>query len=409
MRGTLRVVLTAVLLAPAGLRAQDAATDSLKERMHETADKIAGLEERLGVAETDIAGLKKLKISGYVQARYEYHDDASSAPLQGTVSTSSSNQGKLLNRFFIRRGRLKAAYQATPNALGVVYFDGSASGVSLKEAYVAVTEPHSKVTATLGQFNWLFGYEISFSSSKREFPERARWSRTLFPGERDRGIKVERPFLLAGKYNLTLLAGLYNGNGIEDANFGARDPNKWKDVIARAAFGFGQLDFGISGYWGKQFNPSDSAIPVQQPSTTDKIRYGADAQFFYELPSLGGGVLKAEGVLAKEPKHQSKPFRSLDSTRSAAGLNVVWAQNLKEKFQWISRVDYYDPDRDIDEDHFITYGFGLIYFWDGASKLKLVYEIPKAFENSRSGTVTVNSVKEDEKDNILTLEWVYTF
>ena len=409
MRRTFKAVWTAVFLAPAGLWAQDAATDSLKERMNETADKVAGLEERLGIAEGDIAGLKKLKISGYVQARYEYHDDASSAPLQGTVSTSSSNQGKLLNRFFIRRGRLKTTYQATANALGVVYFDGSASGVSLKEAYVAVTEPHSKVTATLGQFNWLFGYEISFSSSKREFPERARWSRTLFPGERDRGIKLERPFLLMGKYNLSLQAGLYNGNGIEDASFGVRDPNKWKDVIARAAFGFGRLDFGLSGYWGKQFNPSDSAIPVQQPSTTDKIRYGADAQFFYELPTLGGGVLKAEGVLAKEPKNQSKPFRSLDSTRNVVGFHAVWAQNLKEKFQWISRVDYYDPDQDIDKDHFITYGFGLIYFWDGASKLKLVYEIPKAFENSRSGTVTVNSVKEDEKDNILTLEWVYTF
>lgn len=403
------LLATLLFLLPIIASAQDSPSDSLQVKSSETADKIAGLEERLGITESDISGLKKLKISGYVQARYEYHDDASSAPLQGTVSTSTSNQGKLLNRFFVRRGRLKATYQATPNALGVVYFDGSASGVSLKEAYVAVMEPRSKVTATLGQFNWLFGYEISFSSSKREFPERARWSRTLFPGERDRGIKLERPFLLMGKYNLTLQTGLYNGNGIEDASFGVRDPNKWKDIMARAAFGFGRLDFGLSGYWGKQFNPSDSAIPIQQPSTTDKIRYGADAQFFYELPTLGGGVLKAEGVLAKEPKNQSKPFRSLDSTRNAAGFHAVWAQNLKEKFQWISRVDFYDPDRDIDEDHFITYGFGLLYFWDGASKLKLVYELPKSFVNSRSGTVTVNGVKEDEKDNILTLEWVYTF
>ncbi len=412
MRGTIKSVSVwaLLMLAPAGLWAQDGAADSLKERMNETADKVAGLEERLGIAETDIAGLKKLKISGYVQARYEYHDDAASGPFLGTASTSSANQGKLLNRFFVRRGRVKTTYQATPNALGVVYFDGSASGVSLKEAYVAVTEPHSKVTFTLGQFNWLFGYEVSYSSSKREFPERARWSRTLFPGERDRGVKVERPFLLMEKYNLSLQAGVYNGNGIDEAGFGVRgvDANKWKDFIARAAFGLGHLDFGLSGYWGKQFNPKDSAS-LLSPSTTDKIRYGADAQFFYELPVVGGGVLKAEGVLAEEPKNQSKPFLSQDSTRDAAGLNVVWAQNLKEKFQWISRVDYYDPDRDLDKDHFITYGFGLVYFWDGASKLKLVYEIPKAFINSRSGTVTVSGVKEDEKDNILTLEWLYTF
>ncbi len=411
MRGYAKAVwMTALVLLAAGrLSAQDAAGDSLKEKVDQTGDRVSGLEERLSADEADITNLKKVKITGYVQARYEYHDDASSGPLLGTTSTSSGNQGKLLNRFFIRRGRVKTTYQATPNALGVVYIDASASGVSLKETYVAVTEPHSKVTATLGQFNWLFGYEISFSSSKREFPERALWSRTLFPGERDRGVKVERPFLLVGKYNLILLAGLYNGNGIDDANFGVRDPNKWKDVITRAAFGFGHLDFGLSGYWGKQFNPSDSAIPKQYPSTTDKIRYGADAQFFYELPVVGGGVLKAEGVLAKEPKNQSKPFLSKDSTRNAVGFNVVWAQNLKEKFQWISRLDYYDPDRNIDKDHFIAYGFGLIYFWDGASKLKLVYEIPKAFANSRTGTTTEGGVKKDLKDNILTAEWVYVF
>lgn len=411
MKGRAMILAVTILLclAPVGVRAQETASDSLKEKVTETADKVAGIEERLGVDESDIGNLKKLKISGYVQARYEYHDDAVSTPALGTASTASSNQGKLLNRFFIRRGRLKATYQATPNALGVVYFDGSASGVTLKEAYVVVSEPHSKVTATLGQFNWLFGYEISYSSSKREFPERARWSRTLFPGERDRGVKVERPFLLAGKYTLTLTGGVYNGNGIEDAAFGVRDPNKAKDFLARAAVGLGHLDFGFSGYWGKQFNPSDSVIPKQQPSTTDKIRYGADAQFFYELPTLGGGVLKAEGVLAKEPKNQSKPFLSRDTTRDVAGFNVVWAQNLKEKFQWISRVDFYDPNRDPDQDHFITYGLGLIYFWDGNSKVKLVYEIPKSYRNSTSGTVTVNGVKIDEKDNLLTLEWVYTF
>lgn len=411
MRGYAKAVLvTALVMMAAGrLSAQDAASDSLKEKVDQTGDRVAGLEERLSGDESDLTDLKKLKVTGFVQARYEYHDDASSEPLLGTASTSSSNQGKLLNRFYIKRGRLKADYQATPNAWGRVYIDASASGVSLKDAYVAVREPHSKLTFTLGQFEWWFGYEVITSDTKREFPERARWEGALFPGERDRGIKVERPFKFAGKYTLNLIGAVYNGNGTSDAVFGANDPNKAKDFVARAAFGLGHLDFGFSGYWGRQFNPSDSAIPKQYPATTNKIRYGADAQFYYELPVLGGGALKAEGVLAKEPKNQSKPFLSKDSTRNAAGFNLVWAQNLKEKFQWISRIDYYDPDRDIDSDHFITYGLGLIYFWDGNSKIKLVYEIPKAYKNSLSGTATVNGVKQDAKDNILTVEWLYAF
>jgi len=383
---------TVVLAAPSLLHAEDTPTDTLKERLNQVADQVGGIQERLATDEADIANLKKVKVTGYVQARYEYHDDAVSSPKKG----NESDQSGLLNRFFVRRGRAKVTYQASSNALGVVYLDASASGVSLKDAYVSLTEPKSGLAFTLGQFNWLFGYEVSFSSSKREFPERAQWSQKLFPGERDRGLKVERAFLMDNKYSLSLQAGLYNGNGTSDSKFGANDPNKAKDFVTRAAFNLGQLDFGISGYFGKQFNPSDSVVPKQQPSTTDKVRYGADAQFFYELPKLGGGVLKGEVVAGKEPKDQKKPFSTGTKTRDVLGFDAVWAQNLSEKFQWISRVDYYDPDGDIAKDQKVIYGLGLIYFWDGNSKVKLIYEIPKAAAN-------------DAKDNMMTLEWVYTF
>jgi hypothetical protein len=383
--------------------AQEAAQDSLTVSAGE---ELEGVKKRLSEVESGILSLKKFKVSGYVQARYEYHDDAISSPVNGTASES---QSKLLNKFFVRRGRLKVTYQANRNALGVVYFDGSASGVSLKEAYVTLKEPLTELKFTLGQFNWNFGYEVSFSSSKREFPERARWSRALFPGERDRGLKVERTFLLDQQYPLSLQAGVYNGNGTEDRAFGANDPNKDKDFIGRAACSFGMIDVGVSGYWGKQFNPSDTAVSDPSLLETDKTRVGADGQFFYELPRLGGGVFKAEVVAGEEPKNQSKPSLSAGATRDVMGFDVVWAQNLREKFQFISRLDYYDPDRDIDDDQITTYGVGLVYFWDGNSKVKLVYEIPKAGKNSRSGVVAVDGTKEDEKDNTLTLEWVYAF
>jgi hypothetical protein len=398
------VLAAALLLYPAAALAQQENSDTLPRAVSGLGDRVGGLEERLSVAETDIAGLKKLKVSGYVQARYEYHDDA----LSQTPTGTTSGQSKLLNRFFVRRGRLKATYQASTQALGVVYIDASASGVSLKEAYVSLTEPHTQVVTTLGQFNWLFGYEISFSSSKREFPERTRWSRLLFPGERDRGIKLERQFLIENLYTLNLQAGLYNGNGIDDKSFGAYDPNKYKDFVARASAGLGFLDFGISGYWGRQFNPTESGSSLPA-STTDKVRYGVDGQLFYEVPSLGGGVLKAEAVIAKEPKDQSKPYQTGTATRDVLGLDLVWAQNLRERLQLISRLDYYDPDRDIERDCFVTYGIGLVYFWDGNSKVKLAYEIPRAAQHSLSGRVATATGTEDERDNILTLEWVYTF
>lgn len=401
-------IVNAMFIASSS-QAQERLVDTLVAKQGELEADVEGMKERISMVETGLKALKKFKASGYVQARYENHDDAISSPALGTGSTSSSNQGKLLNRFFVRRGRLKVTYQANTNALGVVYFDGSASGVSLKEAYVKLTEPYTKLNFTLGQFNWLFGYEVSYSSSKREFPERARWSRALFPGERDRGLKVDRAFMLDEKYPLTLQAGIYNGNGIEDRVFGANDPNKDKDFVARASCSLGPIDLGLSGYWGKQFNPSDSVIPIQMPSETDKIRMGGDTQFSYNIPRLGDGVFKAEFVVGEEPKNPSKAFLTADSTRDVMGFDLVWAQGLHEKVQFVSRLDYYDPDRDIEDDQITTYGFGLIYFWDGNSKVKLVYEVPKAGVNSRTGVVTTDGIKRDEKDNILTLEWVYAF
>ncbi len=385
---------TLLLVIPSAVQAEDTPADSVREQLNRVADQMSGIQERLATDESDIANLKKVKVTGYVQARYEYHDDAVSRPKKG----NESDQSGLLNRFFIRRGRAKVTYQANPNALGVVYFDGSASGVSLKEAYVSLTEPSTRLKFTLGQFNWLFGYEIAFSSSKREFPERAQWSQKLFPGERDRGIQVERAFPISPTGNLTLLAEVCNGNGTSDSKFGAADPNKAKDVLTRAALSLGQFDFGVSGYWGRQFNPTDSATNAssQRPSTTDKVRYGADAQFFYELPKLGGGVIKGELVAAKEPKDQKKPFQTGTLTRNVLGINAVWAQSLSDKLQWISRIDYFDPDNKIAKDQKTIYGLGLVYFWDGNSKVKLVYEIPK-------------TASADVKDNIATLEWIYVF
>jgi hypothetical protein len=374
--------------------AQPATADTLKGRVDATADTATDIQKRLSAAEAVIRELKKIKLSGFVQARYEHHEDAISGPQFGTASSSTKNQGKLLDRFFVRRGRLKVAYQANPKALGFLSLDGSSSGVVLKDAYISLTESWSGIVLTLGQFKWLFGYEEFCSTPKRDFPERVRWCRTLFPGDRDRGLKAERSFPLGTSRNLTLQAGIYNGNGIDDKAFGAADPNKAKDLSVRATCGLGRVDIGLSGYWGRQFNPCDSAIPRQHPSTTDKIRYGADAQFYYKLPSLGAGSIKMEGVIGKEPRSDSAAFRSGDTTRNVAGFDLVWAQKLTRKIEWISRFDYYDPNRDIARDYLITYGLGLVYLWDDNSKIRLVYEIPKTVQN-------------DAKDNILTLEFLY--
>jgi hypothetical protein len=112
----------------------------------------------------------------------------------------------------VRRARVKFTYQFLPTSKFVLQPDISSSGVTLKDGYVEYTEPwtpwHHTVTA--GQFNWPFGFEIGYSSSDREMPERSRVVRTLFPGERDRGVQLSG---LGLSDRFSYKVGLVNGTG----------------------------------------------------------------------------------------------------------------------------------------------------------------------------------------------------
>ncbi|MEW5701795.1 MAG: hypothetical protein AB1792_06160 [Candidatus Zixiibacteriota bacterium] len=134
------VACLVVASMPVASPGQNPAVDTLRSQPVSTADSVSAAEARRSTVDADLRNLKKITLSGFVQVRYEHHQDAANGPSAGTGS-SGKNQAKLLDRFYVRRGRLKAAYQANPHALGAVSLDGSASGVVLKDAFVSLTEP----------------------------------------------------------------------------------------------------------------------------------------------------------------------------------------------------------------------------------------------------------------------------
>jgi hypothetical protein len=166
-----------------------------------------------------------LRISGYVQPQYV--DDE---------STSS---------FSVRRGRIRFLYQISKTSRVVVQPDFATSGVTLKDGYVELVEPWTswKHTLSAGQFKWPFGFEILYSSSQREMPERTLMYRTLFPGERDRGAMLSG--LGAGDH-FNYRVAVVNGNGTTQSS----DTDKRKDVVGRIGGTFGPLTAGVSAYDG---------------------------------------------------------------------------------------------------------------------------------------------------------------
>jgi len=139
-----------------------------------------------------IKKLQKLKISGYIQGQFEVGQEFATTKVGNPTSYNKNRDGKSGDffRFGIRRGRIKISYEE--NWCNATFqLDLTEKGITIKDLYFKVSESRFKVASlTVGIFNRPFGDEISYSSSRRESPERAVLFQKLFPDERDLGAMI---------------------------------------------------------------------------------------------------------------------------------------------------------------------------------------------------------------------------
>ena len=406
------------------------AAEEAKAKVEELKDALNGLNESYLETKATVDALKKIKISGYIQAQYQ------SADMDGISSFAGGNFGAgIHNRIMVRRGRLKVNYDNDLTQY-VLQLDATEKGLGLKDAYVSFKEPWLKTFGvTAGVFDRPFGFEISYSSSRRESPERSRLFQSLFPGERDLGMKLE-VFPTSGFLsNFNFKGGFFAGNGVN-----AETDNN-KDFIGRLGFSFPfteenlAIDGGISIYSGSVVLPAGkSLITVNSPtSATSQINVadpgrsylGLDAQVYYELPLLGRFTLRGEYISCKQPgtATSNASFTSLPTgdlyLRNFAGYYLMWVQNLGDKDQFVLKYDSYDPNTDVAGDQigqfaaaklgagdikYSTLGLGLVHYWDDNVKFIFYYD---SVSNETSANLA--AFKEDLSDNVFTFRIQYSF
>src|SRR5512135_1578502 len=96
------------------------ASDTLQEQVITLNDKVNGIGERLATAESDLAKLTKIKLSGYIQAQWQWTQDKTQYPA---------------NFLTLRRARIKFTYEPLSGVAFVLQPDFSPAGVTLKDAY----------------------------------------------------------------------------------------------------------------------------------------------------------------------------------------------------------------------------------------------------------------------------------
>jgi hypothetical protein len=423
-RGSRSAILTAVLISSACIPARAAhaaeepaaAAPAPDEQSQRMLDRIQALEEQTQTHQSDLDRLKRFKFSGYVQVRYETAENATdTVRVLGVPATVTPAADQ---RIYVRRGRFKLTYDASPLSQAVLYFDGNTAGsnrnITLLEAYVTLMDPWTPLHShqlTFGQMNVPFGYELERSSSLRELPERSRAENVLFPGERDRGAKLVDQWTP----KLETVLGVWNGYGINDVNFPTLDPTAAKDWTARVRWSEGWLDVAGSVYEGH------TTIPLTGADVeVDKTRQGGDAQFYYEMPRAGGGSLRGEFYRGASlnadssrvliaPPSAGNPVSMLrpgaDPRHLATdfvGWYAMWVQNFGERWQIAARYDVYDPNTELDHDQFARTSVGLNWFFDGYTRITAAYDAVKT--DALSGGAST-----DPADNLWTFQVQHKF
>jgi hypothetical protein len=406
---------------------------------------LENLEKRTSSLEDAVKILQKIKISGYIQGQLQVGEK------DAKLKVGSDNEDKehSFNRIGIRRGRIKLTYEEKIIS-GVFQLDITEKGVGVKDAYLSIKDPWIGTSSLrAGVFDRPFGYEINYSSSRRESPERSTIFQTLFPDERDLGaMLVLQPSKTSPWNILKLEAGLFAGNGIKIETDNRKDfighvsVNKNIGSDAKIGVGVSYYNGGVYQSTENVYTMNDDVFTVDSNSGNKgkfaKREYvGFDAQFSI-MSILGMTSVRGEYLFGQQPGSSSSAkspnYSNLPGSGGSAptaydmfirkmkGGYVMLVQDLGTfPVSIIARYDWYDPNTKISGNDVgkaasgtsiattktdlwqSTIGFGGLWRINPSLRLTAYYEI-NSWEDS--GNITDYDSWEG---NVFTLHLQYKF
>ncbi len=433
------------------VRAQEAAdsasepvaAQSQSEQIDALKGKIDGVEESYLDTKSTVDKLAKIKVSGYIQARYEYAMDTGimGSNAAGSNMTSSQMQG----RFKVRRGRVKVGQEGDLGdfAVQVQYAEDA---IKLIDAYGSFYDPWKIAKVRVGAQDIPFGYEIGYSSSSMETMERSLFEQTVFNGEKDLGAVL---FLTYDKdffKNIDFKVGLMNGtmNVVSAPEF-----DDGKAIIGRLGFKLPlpeanfEIDGGVSGYYAAMPSGNDTVVDFSKQTSNvgannksvgnfrddlHKQIFGVDLQAYINVLPIGGTVLRGEFYTGDNVGDKSNKVVSAATTspvyiRPVMGWYTTLIQNIGDDFQGVVRFEQFDPNTKVSGDDIgkvagtsstdIAYNqisAGVNYFLSGNVKLSVAYD-HKMNETSASlkSANARSDYSSDINNDLLSLQLQYKF
>ena len=391
---------------------------------------IEELEYKTQAIDESLRVLQKFKVSGYIQTQYQWGEKDASLK----VGSSNGNRDESFDRFGIRRGRIKFIYE-DGIASGVFQLDMTEKGVGIKDAYLGIKDPWAGTNILkAGIFDRTFGNEISYSSSRRESPERSTIYQTLFPEERDLGAAITLQAAKTSPWNfLKLEAGLFAGNGIK------QETDNRKDFIGHlSAAGIigseAKWGLGVSYYNGSVFQGNENLYKmdgkkfVSDNSFDNKGKFakreyiGFDGQFII-MSALGLSQIRAEYLFGTQPATSSNSKSPNSSTpvitdtyiRDFCGGYIIFVQDLGQlPFSAVVKYDWYDPNVKVAKNDVGLNGTGPADLMQNTLGLGMLWRVNnnirlQAYYEFNSNEKTENIAVRDIKSDVFTLRLQYKF
>ena len=388
----------------------------------------------------------RIKIGGYIQPQFQLASGKSAKSYEGGDFGPEIN-----NRTMLRRSRIRIDYVSLgegkkPGLQIVFQFDANERGFTVRDVWGRIFENKFKLFSfTMGMFARPFGYEINYSSSDRESPERGRMSQILMKGERDMGamISFDPRRNIPGLNKFKIDVGLFNGQGINTT----RDFDNYRDLIARVSlkpvaltknisftFGASTLQGGLLQNTKYEYHTglANGIVTTLVDSSATNLYgksprkyYGADAQLKIRN-RVGFSEFRAEYIAGEQSATNSSsesPYALLTgrdgyNVRNFCGGYLYYVQSLfSTRHQLVVKYDWYDPNTDVRGTEigatgstltdanikYNTLGFGYLNYL--TENIKLVFFYARV---SNEKTL-LKGYTSDVKDDVFTFRIQYRF
>jgi hypothetical protein len=387
-----------------------------------------------------------LKIGGYIQPQFQI------ASAKGIKSFEGGDFGsQVSNRFMLKRSRVRIDYIHFSEGKGpgiqiVFQFDANERSFTVRDVWGRIFENKYKLFSfSTGMFARPFGYEINYSSSDRESPERGRMSQILMKSERDLGAMISfDPRKNIRAFNKVKIdVGLFNGQGINATG----DYDNYKDLIARIslkpnrfsknvtfAIGASTLQGGLlQNTRYKYYTGTTNGIKTTLLDSSATNLNGKSPRQYYEADvqlkiknRIGFSEFRAEFVAGQQSATNSSsetPVALMTgtdgfNTRKFNGAYFYYVQSLlSPKHQIVVKYDWYDPNTYVAGQEigasgstltsanikYNTLGFGYINYLSENIKLVLYYACVWNEHTQLKGFTS------DVNDNVMTCRIQFRF